>query len=226
MSAKLTDCFGIEVTSDEVKQWGFLTGAKTKEATPPHPTFWTQEFFISPEAIQDKVVMEFGCGLGVWGRQVAEYAKTYVGIDISRYSLHTAIAQHIDWDNMLFYHTIDDRRKILALKGKVGCIFTVSFFIHQTHERFMKMAELAYKLLEDGGLFSVDYIHGDVGKWGDNTCSHGADWRGIHRTEEELATMLAEAGFGNPKFHLSSNPRYIVDGIPRRGYVVSCKQGK
>lgn len=216
------DCFGLDVTDDEIRRWDKLTGAHPKGSLPERPDMWDNELFVPPTYLVGGIVVELGCGMGHWGREVAKYAATYVGIDISRYSIHKARSLHVAWDNMRFYHSVDDIQSIQCLTGKVLGVYGISFFIHQPKCRFETIVGFASNMLMPGGWLSVDYV---LGKYGHrhNQPAEGADWRSFNRTASALEVVLGANGLYEYQHHVSPNPNYDVNGVPRRGYVVSYK---
>lgn len=101
----MIDCFGIDVSEDEIRRWniltagpgpiGFGTGERLTQLYDPSSPQWqslTEHFFeyffpIPRTALTDMVVLELGCGPGYNASVLFPFIREFVGLDISPFCI-------------------------------------------------------------------------------------------------------------------------------------------
>ena len=156
------DCFGLEVSDDEVRRWNTLAAS----GEPNFVTPWNRDhlrpiagnalpaiqkaFLLAPLSEEDlsvPLLMEFGCGVGFHAPMALSQASAYVGIDISSLAVAMARYHFGNVEQARFLHSVFDRDAILDLRGTVGGIYGINFFYHQPAERLRAMIATAGELL-------------------------------------------------------------------------------
>lgn len=200
--AMATDCFGIEYSDEELANWERLTRGEHGFAEPDGPvdlnsvellSDWQAENLPLPDDfLRGKWVLEFGCGAGAHIPQIVARGAVYVGIDISEWALHCAATAYGNWSQVLLLHTIKDQRRVCGLSCTLGVVFGTNFFIHQPDDRFVKMVNMAARLLRPGGWLSIDRRIGTLRDMGPEQC--GVDWRGFQRDRADECAIATAAG--------------------------------
>jgi SAM-dependent methyltransferase len=123
--------------------------------------------YVPGPAIQDKSVMEFGCGCGNLGKLIARYTRTYLGVDCSKLAL--AIARLVSPSNATYLHA-NDVEELTRLYGTVDTLISRFFWIHQNFETGRRVLRIVEPLLKTGGRLYLDFFWPNptaaVGFWG------------------------------------------------------------
>jgi len=236
----VTDCYGVEITKEELANWEALSAGKFASKGDghhglrhkgaggyvPRATFSLSRWFLGwsvplpREAFVGQKALEIGCGNGEHaGNVIALGAEGYLGIDITSYGLKLATKRYEEWPECAWLHTVKDRDEILVKAGTFGLAFGCDFFVHQPNDRVRLQYAFAGNMLKPGGWFSADRRIGDMAELG---CEGlGTDWRGFKRSREEAEAMLKEAGFAIRGWHV--NPPKHQGGESTREYVLAQK---
>jgi len=214
----MTDCFGIEVSEEEISRWNVLIGNDE----------WTQRWFVSMgspyenvpvapdevfhlripvgDALNTKIIMEVGCGFGVHARNCLSYSDYYVGIDVAPICIAASSYLHRNISKAKFWHTVYDSEMISSLEGRVGGMFGVDFFYHQPFERLSPIVRFCHRMLHDGGWLSIDQIHGFERKGPPVGGMMGAAWDSFQEKRESLVQFLSSVGFSDVRVEESDFP--------------------
>jgi len=105
---------------------------------------------IDPEQFKGQVVLDYGCGGGFWGEQLAPHVEHYIGLDISQKSIDAAEKRLKDFDNV-------ELKRVDALsnfkKQKVNTIFAFWVVSHMPSEPYLQ------KFLKALEKFDADRIY-------------------------------------------------------------------
>lgn len=166
----MMDCFGIDVTTDEIARWNWLTATGD-----PYVRMWnhggpplgaddhrdvesSEEFdnvWFRGIGHQHRLV-DVGCGIGHKAMWIVDRCDEYIGIDISTF----AIAQ-ASWafrnKPARFLHTVYDADEVRSLHD-VDCFLGVNFWYHQPPGRAEIMLGFMAERISDGGIIVVDTI--------------------------------------------------------------------
>lgn len=234
--AELTDCFGLGVTEDEILRWDELWISQL--AGEGRPSDWGPHIFapsqregpvlerfrrenlpgIPPERLDGARFMEIGCGIGRLVRlQLGSAPSRYVGLDVSRFAIALARGRFHGWDGREFYHVVDDRDRLLAMRDEFDVVFGVSVFIHTPPERAAKMLDYMAQAAAPGGWVSVDCFVG-------GRPPTPAEWRPGQRWDvfadqvDEMCAAMQARGLVGVQFHHTLEKRgYVVGQKPERG---------
>lgn len=110
------------------------------------------------EWIEDRALLEVGCGCGNLGKLVARYAKSYLGTDYSTLAL--MIARLVSPPNASYVH-LSDRTGLAAHFGKIDTVLARYFFIHQNLELAEKVLRFMSAFLRPGGRVYCDFFWPD-----------------------------------------------------------------
>ena len=209
------DCFGINVSSDEIRRWTELTGRAPIPdwALKPYDErsslwrrmakhFLRHHLPVPAVDLDEKRVMELGCGMGQNAGILLGRVGKYVGLDISVSCVAMARFAFARETRASFLHTVHDLGEIMHLRGVVDLVFGRYFFIHQPPERVRPMMEFAHTMLRPGGLLAIDrQIRQFPWKLNpDEEWVPGSGWWGFVHEREWLDWQLRDAGFDDVRF--------------------------
>jgi SAM-dependent methyltransferase len=103
----------------------------------------------------DRDILEIGCGPGIFGRISCRFAKSYTGIDISKFAL--SIAELTSPEKCSYIH-IFDSEKISKLKKTFDFAFGRHFFIHHNYKDSVWLLRLLRDLVKDDGIIVADFF--------------------------------------------------------------------
>lgn len=103
----------------------------------------------------DKDVLEIGCGPGVFGRLSGRFAKSYTGIDVSKFAL--SIARLTSPKKCSYFHLYDPEG-LKTLAKSVDIAVGRHFFIHHNYEDSLWLLRFLRDLVRDGGLIIADFF--------------------------------------------------------------------
>ena len=154
-------------------------------------------FCLTLRVLRVPLLMEFGCGAGFKAQAVLNFAETYVGIDISSFSIALARYRFSRWGQAHFFHTVYDRKFILQLADRVDGIFGANFFYHQPLERLEPMIGLAANLLREGGWLLIDLLPekgvANRPSAAPDDWTPGEAWTGFSVQYEQIENILRDA---------------------------------
>jgi SAM-dependent methyltransferase len=110
--------------------------------------------WVPGDDLNNRHVLEIGCGPGFLGKQLGLVAASYIGIDYSQLAL--AIARLTAPANCVFHH-LSDAAAIGAHAGTIDTMVGRNFFIHQNYQNLLWLLKLAALLLKPGGLIAADF---------------------------------------------------------------------
>lgn len=226
----MRDCFGLDVTEDEILRWDELWLSEL--AGDGRPSDWGPHIFappqregpvlerfrrenlpgIPPEVLEGARFMEVGCGIGRLVRlQLGTAPARYVGLDVSRFAIALCRGRFHGWEGREFCHVVDDRERIRSMRDQFDVVFAVSVFIHTPPDRAAKMLELMSRAAAPGGWLCVDCFVGKQPPIPD-AWEPGEDWYIFGGQEDGIRSMMDGLGLTSIKFHHT---------LERRGYVVA-----
>jgi len=117
-----------------------------------------------------KSILEFGCGLGFFGKYALNAGLDYYGVDISEFSVKKACDLH----GMYF-----GNEQVNQLHHSYDCIVSFDVFEHIEHDEITTLLEQLYQKINRGGLlvfttpnpdsWSKKYRHGEWFAYKDDT---------------------------------------------------------
>ncbi len=110
--------------------------------------------WLPGDALVAKVILEMGCGPGMFGRLAGKFAKAYFGIDASEFAL--SIAKLASPKPCKYFH-LSKTHKIASLKKSVDVCVSRHFFIHHNYEDFLWILKLLRDLTKPGGIIQADF---------------------------------------------------------------------
>lgn len=209
----MIDCFGIDVSIDEIRRWSELTAGPTGfgsegwalQPYDPSSSRWPaaadhffEHFFPIPcPDLPQASVMELGCGPGYNAGVLLPFIREFIGVDISVFCVALSKYRFARLDSASFHHTVYDVDLIVEKANTVDVVFGKYFFIHQPQERIRPMLEFSHRMLRPGGRIIIDrqterfpwHIEND-GEW-----VPGSDWWGFTIDRDWLVGQLREVGF-------------------------------
>lgn len=153
--------------------------------------------FVDGVDVVDKVVLEMGCGPGIFGRLATRFSKQYIGLDISQFAL--SIAKLASQPSAIYIHLSEvDRLKKLE-KVADTCVGR-HFLIHHNYEDCVWILSFLRDLTKSGGLISADFFANDATIDGhrrrtarDALCTTHASAL-YHFTDDDVRELAREVG--------------------------------
>jgi SAM-dependent methyltransferase len=131
--------------------------------------------------VDDGLVVDLGCGGGIWAKRLAGAGYEVVGIDLSPAMVAVA-EQRVPAATFrvgsVWKHSIPDCRAVTAL-GEVLCYRSAD---HETHD-LRKLFRRVYKALAPGGLLIFDVAEVGLERGRKPTFAEGEDWACLVRLE-------------------------------------------
>jgi SAM-dependent methyltransferase len=112
------------------------------------------QIWLGGEHVVDKTILEMGCGPGMLGRLASRFAKSYIGIDASKFALHIA---SLTSPSRCRYIHLGDVAAIRDLSGVADACVGRNFFIHHNLNDSLWILRFLRDLTKPGGLISADF---------------------------------------------------------------------
>lgn len=110
--------------------------------------------YCDPKDIENKRIMEMGCGCGNLGKLVSRYADSYLGVDYSTLAL--MVARLVSPDNCTYLH-VADKARLEPFCGTVDTIISRYFWIHQNMALAKHNLDYLQRFLNTGGHLYADF---------------------------------------------------------------------
>lgn len=107
------------------------------------------------EDIEQRRVLELGCGCGNVGKQIARFASSYVGVDVSTLAL--AVARLTSPANCAYIH-LDDTQAARAFHHSIDTVIARHFWIHQNWEMATRNLDFIEPFLVAGSRVYLDFF--------------------------------------------------------------------
>jgi cyclopropane fatty-acyl-phospholipid synthase-like methyltransferase len=149
-----------------------------------------------PALIQDKVVFEMGCGIGILAGQIVPLAKKYYAMDISPFAVKTCTEKCEGKATVYLAQMEEDYKKIESdLKFSVDTVLSRHVFIHLGEEKVMKHLALARSVLKPGGTLVTNFFRPSIIKtYAEKNVDQTAGGV-VYYPVETIEHMLIERGF-------------------------------
>lgn len=115
---------------------------------------WTLALYCDRDAIEDRRVMEMGCGCGNLGKQIARYTRSYLGTDYSTLAL--SVARLVSPANCSYVH-VADRAGLTPFFGQIDTVVSRYFWIHQNALLAGRNLDFLALFLAPGGRLYADF---------------------------------------------------------------------
>jgi SAM-dependent methyltransferase len=110
--------------------------------------------WLPGDLLVSRVVLDMGCGPGLFGRLAGQFAEAYIGIDASRFAL--SIAKLTSPRRCSYIHLANTQR-IAALKKSVDVCVSRHFFIHHNYADSLWILKFLRDLTRSGGIIQADF---------------------------------------------------------------------
>lgn len=114
--------------------------------------------YCDREWLEDKAVMELGCGCGFLGKQLGRYVDSYLGVDFSTMALQ--IARLVSPENCT-YVAASDATALDRHHGKIDTAVGRYFWIHQNFVMARRNLDLLEACVKPGGRIYADFFWPD-----------------------------------------------------------------
>ncbi|MGZ6557550.1 MAG: class I SAM-dependent methyltransferase [Actinomycetota bacterium] len=115
------------------------------------------------QAIENKRVLELGCGCGYLAKRIAAFTTEYVGIDWSGLAL--MVARHTCPNRCVWIHP-SDVKALKAMRSTIDSVVLRHFMIHQDFDHALNVLGFSRHLLKSGGQIFADFWLDDAGQSG------------------------------------------------------------
>ena len=115
---------------------------------------WELGLYCDRDALEDKVVMEMGCGCGGLAKQVARYTRTYLGTDYSTLALMVA---RLVSPAICTYTHVGDRQGLHWFFGQIDTVVSRRFWIHHNMLQAGRNLDFLALFLKPGGRLYADF---------------------------------------------------------------------
>lgn len=116
---------------------------------------WTFELYCDRDALEDKEVMEMGCGCGNLGKLIARYTRSYLGTDYSTLAL--SVARLVSPANCTYVH-VSDRQGLAPFFQRIDTVVGRYFWIHQNLLQAGRNLDFLALFLKPGGRLYTDFF--------------------------------------------------------------------
>ena len=142
----------LEVSKDELRSFTFdqIYGAKIADFPP-------LQIYASGDQLVDRNILEIGCGPGVLGRLAVHFAKTYVGVDASKFAL-SIVRNDSLLRRALPTSTSLTSMGFAVLAGFADTCVSRNFFIHHNYDSARQILSLLRDLTKPGGTIAADFF--------------------------------------------------------------------
>jgi predicted TPR repeat methyltransferase len=205
----MTDCFGIEVSEEEISRWNVLDSGPlgfaewrewcipSKVSDRPHNDFWKLWLPLEEEDVVGRTICEIGCGIGLQAVPLLSRCGRYIGLDVSPLVVSIARMHFSDIPKAEFLHTVYDKERILGLRGKTDGVFGKDFFYHQTSCRLLRMMDEAYEMLLPGGWMFIDQLPGEEQGGSSDWSLSSPSWPSFRTSDEAILEHAEGLGFSS-----------------------------
>jgi hypothetical protein len=116
---------------------------------------WKLGLYCDRDALEDRAVMEMGCGCGNLGKQIARYTRSYLGTDYSTLALK--VARLVSPANCSYVH-VADRQGLAPFFGQIDTVVSRYFWIHQNRLLAGYNLDFLALFLKPGGRLYADFF--------------------------------------------------------------------
>jgi 2-polyprenyl-3-methyl-5-hydroxy-6-metoxy-1,4-benzoquinol methylase len=116
---------------------------------------WELGLYCDRDALEDKAVMEMGCGCGGLAKQAARYTRSYLGTDYSTLAL--MVARLVSPANCTYIH-VGDRQGLGWFFGQIDTVVSRHFWIHQNMLQAGRNLDFLALFLKPGGRLYADFF--------------------------------------------------------------------
>jgi SAM-dependent methyltransferase len=114
--------------------------------------------FLPGDVLVGKDLFEIGCGVGMLGRLLGDFANSYVGYDYSPLALRIA---RLTSPERCRYIYAADRQAVAELYNSADTCLSRHFFIHNNFENSVWLLKMLRDVVRDDGLIHADFFRSD-----------------------------------------------------------------
>jgi len=160
---------------------------------------WSMALYCDAASLQNRRVMELGCGCGNLGKQLGRYVSSYLGVDFSTMALQ--IARLVSPDNCTYVH-VSDLKELKSYYGIIDTVVGRYFWIHQNFELGRQNLRFLERFLRPGGRLYADFF------WPDEAQEHFV----VLSPRDALSKIYPSAMFR----YTLDDVRQLIEGYPFR----------
>ncbi len=224
-----------KIASDPIRAFELVDESLSEEAISEHGAqlagYLVKGMKIGPE----DTVLEIGCGVGRFGKELASHAGKWIGVDVSANMVNITRKRLAEFDNVET-HVVSGADLSPLADNSVDKIYCHAVFIHMDKEDFYTYLVDARRVLKPGGIFYFDVwnLCDDAGwlRWQMERALYPsrAD-RPIHRnqfsTPDEVRAMLRMAGWEQlhqiETFYIHVFCTSVPEGVDREEHIAAVK---
>lgn len=156
----------IDYSNEWNKFWIKWIKENPEEANKVQAPYSNDYMEFDKKIIDDKTVVDVGCGIGRVAKRVAVNCHKYYGFDISSFAIKTA--EEACPYNTEFIVITDDSLKAYEqkLKDKIDTVIIRQVFIHLGEQLIRKYLKFSYAILAKGGLIESTFYYHPTKKFG------------------------------------------------------------
>lgn len=176
---------------------------------------WTFALYCDRDALEDKAVMEMGCGCGNLGKQLGRYTRSYLGTDYSTLAL--MVARLVSPGNCSYVH-VSDRQGLSPFFGRIDTVVSRYFWIHQNLLQAGRNLDFLALFLKPGGRLYTDFywpnpdVEQFIVRTPDEPLSRQYPSATFRYTSEDVGRLIAGRPFRilREEISLGMQRRYVV----------------
>jgi len=167
------------------------------------------ESMLSGMDVQNKLVLDFGCGLGALAIFLAKnYGANVIGIDINPKIIENATTRiPSELTNKVTFLVSSETKKLPFSDNKFDLIVSKGVIVHLTNNQHYELFSEFNRILKPlGDLIIQDWLSKEDGKW-EGSLNILVENEGLYLNPVSIPTyekMLTSAGFGISKFNNKS----------------------